>query len=164
MTNTWNDQWPCPEAKFARKIHQLLKLVNLFNFTYQKKAFWLPCYKFLQDTTVAMIMHLVNFPFGTVPVWFVSCYVQKLKWTHRVEWSPNKFAQKIREIFVRIKQAQGVKCPTSSHFSYFLAHLGYFPMSLCNHDSWIKICMASVYAPPGQSINLSNFIFCRYIT
>ena len=46
----------------------------------------------------------------------------------------------------------------------FLAHLGYFPMSLCNHDSWIKICMASVYAPSGQSINLSNFIFCRYIT
>ena len=28
---------------------------------------------------------------------------------------------------------------------YFLAHLGYFPMSLCNHDSWIKnawrLCM-----------------------
>ena len=36
-------------------------------------------------------------------------------------------------------------------------------MSLCNHDSWMNLCVASVYAPPGQSINLSNFIFCRYI-
>ena len=25
-------------------------------------------------------------------------------------------------------------------------------------------CVASVYAPPGQTINHSNFIFCRYIT
>ena len=47
---------------------------------------------------------------------------------------------------------------------WFLAHLGYFPMSLCNHDSWMNLCAAYVYTSPGQSINLSNFIFCRYIT
>ena len=25
-------------------------------------------------------------------------------------------------------------------------------------------CVASVYAPPGQTINHSNFIFCGYMT
>ena len=62
---------------------------------------------------------------------------------------------------------KGLSCMLHLYFQdiflSFLSHLGYFPMSLCNHDSWMNLCAASVYAPPGQSINLSNFLFCRYV-
>ena len=33
-----------------------------------------------------------------------------------------------------------------------------------DRDSGFVAYALSVYAPPGQSINYKNFIFCRYIT
>ena len=37
-------------------------------------------------------------------------------------------------------------------------------ITIWDHDLGLAVCVAFVYAPPGQSINYTNFIFCLYIT